>query len=486
MQINIQPGDTVSYLFELPTKHTKWFQGIILEQIHPRHQSTTQRTFKVYFREDGDTCVLRFDDTNHINQWNIISQHVRQPSQQANLHIQAATDNATIALIDAQISLHIKHLGHHPQTSKPEFKNILCKLCVHQKQQSPPKNHAVIYIYAHGLLKYMLGLHLQPTLLYTHKKAKTFITHLKKEFGVCSSCSHSTNFPLIRIDARRFSICSICKTKPGNKIFDIPVCNTCQQLSTNNTNESLLQALIIPMIHLINSSSNTTFNSDAVMKINTTFPGLNRKPDATISFSYIDEHTKNNIHILFIIEIDKKQHATYSDENERTLEFLKSLKNNTTYDKAVMIRLNTDNYLDAKLLSQEAPTIYTRHVILRCWLMYFFINSTKIPPFTSLYLFYNTNSNKLLKLSIDGFIGQTNFAPKNDSDVDNNWIYGIDLTEGQRYDLKSNAYNTWGKYVSSQRVSVNNVFNVPKIIENLWPKWMNKETLLTILINENT
>ena len=265
-----------------------------------------------------------------------------------------------------------------PQTSAPQHKNIHCQICFDQPKSSG--NHKVFHIFAHGLLKYMLGVNVDPKRIYTHKKTKTFITSLKKEYGVCSSCAFNVR-PLIRIDDKRFSNCCICKNKPGNQIFELPVCNTCQHRSTNNTNESLLQALIEPMIQLINSSSITTFTSDAVMNINTTFPGLNRKPDATISFSYMDEN-KHKINILFLIEIDKKQHVSYTDDIERTVEFLKSLKNHTTYDKAVMIRLNTVDYLDEKLLSQEAPTIFTRHVILRCWLMYFFINSRKIPPFT--------------------------------------------------------------------------------------------------------
>ena len=471
-------------------KQPKWFDGIVLDKIHVQGESFTERTFKVYFREDKEVCDLQFDDDQYITQWNIVSpmsspstQQTTQPiSEQANGHIQAATDEARNKL-DAQLSLYKKLFKHDPQTSAPQHKNVLCKMCFNKKKSG--KNNPVVSIFAHGLLTYMLGVNVDPKHIYTQKKAKTFITSLKKNYGVCSSCSHSISFPLIRIDAYRFSNCCICKKNNGNKTFDLPVCNTCQQLSTNNTNESLLQSLIVPMIQLINSSADTTFTSDAVMNINAIFPGLNRTPDATISFSYMDEN-KHKINILFLIEIDKNQHVSYSDENERTVEFLKSLKNHTTYDKAVMIRLNTDDYLDEKLLSQEAPAIYTRHVILRCWLMYFFINSRKIPPFTCLYLFYSTNSTKLLKSSVTGFIGQTNFAPKNDSDVDNNWIYGLDLTEGEHYDdPKAKGHNTWGKYVSSRRVSVNKVFDVHNVIANLWTRWMHKDTLVSKLIADN-
>jgi hypothetical protein len=488
MQINIQPGDNVYYKFLMHKKKPQWFEGLVLDKIHVQGESFTKRIFKVYFKEDKEVCDLLFDDEQYFIQWKILSpmssestQQTTEPiSEQANVHIQAATDKARMNKMENQLSLVRKHFKHDPQTSAPEFKNILCNICFAQKKYH--NNHAVIYIFAHALIKYMLGVNVDH--IYTDKKARTFITKLKKKYGVCRNCATGDTGPLIRIDGKRFTNCCICKTKPGNKTFDLPVCNTCQQLSTNNTNESLLQALILPMIRLINSSANTPFK-DAVMNINTTFPGLTRKPDATISFSYTDENA-HKINILFLIEIDKKQHVSYSDENERTVEFLKSLKNHTTYDKAVMIRLNTDDYLDERSLSQEAPAIYTRHVILRCWLMYFFINSRKIPPFTCLYLFYSSNSTKLLKSSVTGFIGQTNFAPKNDSDVDNNWIYGLDLTEGEHYDdPKAKGHNTWGKYVSSRRVSVNKVFDVHNVIANLWTRWMHKDTLVSKLIADN-
>lgn len=475
----------------MPNNKSKWYNGVVIKRVFVEGESSTERTFKVFFHDDEEVCDLQFDDDQYITHWNIVSPMASSSSQpipspfpspisEVNGHIQAATDKA-IQEIDAQVVLYKKHLHHDPQTSAREHKTILCKMCFNKKD--PKERKPVIYIYAHGLLKYILGINVDPKHVYTNKKAKSFITRLKKEYGVCSSCAHGTKFPLIRIDSNRFSNCCICKIRNGNKTFDLPVCNSCQQLSTNNIHESLLQSLLEPMVQLINSSSNTIFN-DAVMNINTTLPGLSRRPDGTISFSYMDDN-RHKINILFLIEIDKKQHATYADETSRTVEILKSLKNHTTYDKAVLFRLNTDDYLDEKLQPQEAPTIFTRYVILRCWLMFFFINSRKIPPFSCLYLFYSSNSDKLLKSSVPGFIGRCNYAPKNDSDIDNNWIYGIDLTEGQLYLPMMNAYNTWGKNVASKRVSVNKAFDVPNVMENLWTRWMHKDTLVSKLIADN-
>ena len=136
MQINIQPGDNVRYKFQMHKKQPKWFDGIVLDKIHVQGESFTERTFKVYFREDKEVCDLQFDDDQYITQWNIVSpmsspstQQTTQPiSEQANGHIQAATDEARNKL-DAQLSLYKKLFKHDPQTSAPQHKNILCRLC---------------------------------------------------------------------------------------------------------------------------------------------------------------------------------------------------------------------------------------------------------------------------------------------------------------------------------------------------------------------
>jgi hypothetical protein len=73
MQINIQPGNNVSYNFQLPNKKFKWCDGVVLKRIHVQGESFKQRTFKVYFEEDEEVIEnLLFDDDQYITQWNTV------------------------------------------------------------------------------------------------------------------------------------------------------------------------------------------------------------------------------------------------------------------------------------------------------------------------------------------------------------------------------------------------------------------------------
>ena len=490
-QHNIQPGTQISYEFELPNNKKKWFDGTVIKRIINSKENKGESTFKVFFHEDEEIHDLQFDDEQYITQWKIIQTPTHTPKkhkldidtqhissslcQQVTYSIQKATDKAKEEL-DYQLSHHKKELGKDPLTSDNQMKSILCRFCVKNKNK-------VSFIQAHGLLSNMLNIN---TDINPNKKSKTFITHLKKKFGMCSSCAHKFTHHHIRIDEKRFTICGICKTKPGNKNLSIPVCTPCQLLATNNTSESLLNSLITPMIQLINSSSNTTFNSDAIMNINATLPGITKRPDGVIQYSYMD-HNRNNVNIIFIIEIDKKQHNNYSDDNTRTTQIISNIKDKHTYDKCVLIRLNTDEFLDDNLVTRQIPSIYDRYVIMRCWIVFFFIHSRKLPPFTTIYLFYSFNSNKFLKSSIEGFVGKAYSGPLHDDDNNYNWIYGIDIAEGQLYEgTRLNARESWGKYVAANRTSVNQVFGVHNVIDNVWAKWMDKKLLLTKLIQDNS
>jgi len=75
MQINIQPGNNVSYNFQLPNTKFKWRDGVVLKRIHVQGESFKQRTFKVYFEEEEDEEVIEhllFDDDQYITQWNTV------------------------------------------------------------------------------------------------------------------------------------------------------------------------------------------------------------------------------------------------------------------------------------------------------------------------------------------------------------------------------------------------------------------------------
>jgi len=81
MQINIQPGNNVSYNFQLPNTKFKWLDGVVLKRIHVQGESFKERTFKVYFKEEEeeeeeDEEVIKhllFDDDQYITQWNTVS-----------------------------------------------------------------------------------------------------------------------------------------------------------------------------------------------------------------------------------------------------------------------------------------------------------------------------------------------------------------------------------------------------------------------------
>ena len=485
MEHNIHPGTLISYEFKLPCNKTKWFDGTVIKKINKKKERRGERTFKVFFHQDEEIHDLRFDDDQYDKQWNIIEKQQKLSidtqniatslSQQLTDTIQKATDKAKEEL-DFKLSHHKKIMGKDPLTSDNQMKTILCRLCCDKN------NNKVYFIQANGLLANILNINKD---INPNNKSKTFITHLKKQYGVCSTCAHQINHRLIRIDEKRFTICGICKNKPGNKNLSIPICTPCQLLATNSTNEALLNALITPMIQLINSSSNTIFNSDAVMNINATLPGITKRPDGVIQFSYMD-YNRNNVNIIFIIEIDKKQHNNYSDDNTRTTQIISNIKDKPTHDKCVIIRLNTDDFLDDKLYTRQAPSVYDRYVIMRCWLMFFFIHSRKLPPFITIYLFYSFNSIKFLKFTTDGFVGKAYSGPLHDDDHNYNWIYGIDIAEGQLYEgTNLNARESWGKYVATNRTSVNQAFGVHNVIDDVWAKWMDKKLLLTKIIQDN-
>jgi len=83
MQINIQPGNNVSYNFQLPNKKFRWLDGVVLKRMYVQGESFKQRTFEVYFEkleeegeededdEDEGSRMLLFDDDQYLTQWNM-------------------------------------------------------------------------------------------------------------------------------------------------------------------------------------------------------------------------------------------------------------------------------------------------------------------------------------------------------------------------------------------------------------------------------
>jgi hypothetical protein len=471
----ITKGTRISHLFEMQTKNGKradseWYHGTVLD-------FKQDSGYAVLFERDRTVHELPLEP--NCPSWQFLHQKliprvhnktiknvpIAKPinkKKSTNQTNQTTINDAFYEQLNdlsTSVTTLSKKINRDPLTSDPKDKTINCIRCRSKNIDSKVK-----YILATGYLKAMLDPDNDIS------QFKSFITKLKKTFGRCVECCNDGKYYL-RFDEKRFTYCAICRAQGKTKNNTVPICSTCNNNETDSS-ENLLKRCLAPAVSLLNSSANSKYHTDAKLNTNSIlFQNLPFRPDGTFFFSYNKDNARVNV--LFIIEIDKDQHNSYLSDTARTLAILNKFKLSTEHHKCILFRVNTSEFIDKNDAQPiNSTTIFDRLVIMRCWIMFFIIHIEQVPSFITLYLFYSFNNTKIIKCHKKGFVGKAYNAPLNDLNHKNSWIYGVDLVEGQPYnDNKLKGYSTFGKVIAHNRVSVNDVFDHPNVMEQLWDGW---------------
>ena len=303
----------------------------------------------------------------------------------------------------------------------------------------------------------------------SEKCGKKIITHLKRNYGICQTCNkldnkdNSHNQTMIDMD-KRYRLCVVCKINEKAHTKSLPVCNGCNDIMYNNSKESFFKVLFEPLIHGLSK-----IHPEIKYICDTAFSSTNiTRPDCVIRFDFNKEvnNSFKTYKCVIIIEKDENQHSGY-EKNDNSK--IKDLVLDESHDYIFVVRLNSNEYKrDDSGDVQSEPTILDRHIVLRCWVIWYIleVKIADFPRYVQLYLYYSQTKDKLEKLMFNGDIekyGGLGFgygAPEH-KDKFKNYIYSLEPTEG--FDLntalsRKNYKETWGKHLLSNRQELKSVF----------------------------